>query len=139
MKILVHKPVSVKVVPTTIDSCPNIIDGAEAYKTICPVSKESGIRENPLSMLESLANDPQKKRVLDSVLQELPSVRSAGESLPDNEKFDMLIHRSNVGTKAEVSDFIENSRPYLESLLAKPEPKKDTTIKFEESENPEEK
>lgn len=131
MKVLVCNISVVPVFETEQLNNPIIIDGVEAYKTLCPISKESGLRENPLHMLESLANDPSKKRILDSVLQEIPSVRSVGDSLSDAEKFDMLIHRAEVGTKAEVSTFIENSRPYIESLLST-KPKEDTMIKFDE-------
>lgn len=134
MKVLLHNPkIEYPVVET--DS-PYIIDGVDAYKTLCPISKESGIRESPLRMLETLANDPDKKRVLDTILQELPAVKSIGDSLPDNEKFDMLIHRADVGTKYEVQQYIDISRPYIESLLSSPkqevEPKKDT-IKFNDN------
>lgn len=58
------------------ESFPVVIEGVEAYDLLCPVSSVTGCRENPLSLLKSLVNDPQKSRALDMILQELPSISS---------------------------------------------------------------
>lgn len=58
------------------ETFPCIIDGAEAYDLVCPISSVTGCRANPLSLLKALLNDPAKSRALDMILQELPSISS---------------------------------------------------------------
>lgn len=68
---------------------PVVIEGVEAYDLLCPVSSVSGCRENPLSLLKSLVNDPQKSRALDMILQELPSI-SSPDGLDNDALFEQL-------------------------------------------------
>lgn len=63
---------------------PLVIEGIEAYKALCPVSSVTGHRENPLKLLQTLATDPAKQRLLASVLQEV-DVRSASPDLSNDD------------------------------------------------------
>lgn len=68
---------------------PCIIEGAEAYDLVCPVSSVTGCRENPLALLKSLISDPTKSRALDMILQELPSL-SSPKGLSNDALFEQL-------------------------------------------------
>lgn len=92
-------------------NAPNIIEGVEIYELLCPVSKLTGHRENPLSLLKSLMNDSVKSRQLDAFLQELPTI-DAPRGLADDELVDMMMERLSTGTPAEDDKY----RTYLESV-----------------------
>lgn len=55
---------------------PNLIDGVEVLDALCPVSKKTGLRENPLTLLRKVVSDPAKARLLEMALMELPSDNS---------------------------------------------------------------
>lgn len=63
---------------------PFVIEGVEVYETLCPISKLTGCRENPLALLKSLVSDPAKGRLLDSILMELPSIDNPKSLTPDD-------------------------------------------------------
>lgn len=92
-------------------TAPLVIDGVEAYEVLCPVSKLTGHRENPLSLLKSLMNDPVKSRQLDAFLQELPTI-DAPKGLSDDDMVDLMMDRLSTGTPAEDDKY----RRMLESV-----------------------
>ena len=77
-----------------------LIDGADVYCQLCPVSSVTGYRQNPLELLKVLSNDPAWQRNLSAVLQEVPSVMADGK-LSDDDKFAFLRHRFLSGTPSE--------------------------------------
>lgn len=79
---------------------PCIIDGLDVLNTLCPVSKTTGLRENPLSLIRKLVQDPAKQALLFSIIQELPTDNSQA-SIDEDSKFEFCAQRLNVGTPAE--------------------------------------
>lgn len=82
------------------DGAPCIVDGVDILDILCPVSKKTGLRENPLSLIRKLVNDPAKQALLYSIIQELPTDDSQS-GLDENSKFEFCAQRLNVGTPAE--------------------------------------
>lgn len=92
-------------------NAPAVLDGFEVFDLLCPVSKLTGHRENPLSLLDSLMNDPAKSRQLQAFMQELPTI-DAPHGLSDDDMVGMLMDRLSTGTPAEN----ERYRVILESV-----------------------
>lgn len=82
------------------EDCPCIIDGVDVLDALCPVSKKTGLRENPLSLIRKLITDPAKQALLGAMLQELPTDNSQS-GLTDDQKFEMCFQRLSTGTPAE--------------------------------------
>lgn len=82
------------------DGAPCIVDGLDILNTLCPVSKKTGLRENPLSLIRKLVNDPAKQALLSSIITELPTDNSQSQ-LDEDSKFEFCAQRLNVGTPAE--------------------------------------
>lgn len=78
----------------------NQLEGAEVFDTLCPVSKLTGFRENPLSLLAKQL-DPAKVRLVNAVLQELPVVANEDGRISDSDALDMIVDRLSSGTPAE--------------------------------------
>lgn len=96
--------------------CSPIIEGAEVYDALCPVSSLTHRRANPLCLLEKLANDPVKSRLLNTVLQVLPTVAS-DDSLSPDDKLNMLKMRLHSGTPAEDAVYVRQMETVLEDYL----------------------
>lgn len=79
---------------------PQIIEGADLYDAVAPVSSLTGRRENVVSLLSRLQSDPEMSRVMNALLQELPSVKS-DPRLTDEDRINLLSERLSVGTPAE--------------------------------------
>lgn len=77
---------------------PIVIDGADVYDTLCPVSKLTGHRESPFKLLGKLTGA--NSQLLNQVLAELPSVHSDAK-LTDEDRADYLVSRLCTGTPAE--------------------------------------
>lgn len=77
---------------------PVVIEGSEIFDTLVPVSKFTGRRENPLSLLSKISGAD--SALLNSVLQELPSVASDSR-LTDEDRANWLVSRLSTGTPAE--------------------------------------
>lgn len=88
---------------------PKLISGADAIEVLCPISKVTGNRENPLDLLQRL--DPDKARQLDAVLVEQPQIFDDSR-LTDEERFDLIAPRLTLGTEAEKASWLN----YLESI-----------------------
>lgn len=82
------------------DLNPCVIEGAEVFDILCPVSKLTGHRENPLSLMSKVLT-PDKSRALQLALQEIPSETPEGTKLSDNDYLDMLIPRLSSGSPSE--------------------------------------
>ena len=91
---------------------PCIIDGVDVLNTSCPVSKATGLRENPLSLIRKLVNDPAKQALLMGIIQELPT-DSSQQNLDEDSKFEFCAQRLNVGTPAENELLLQ----HLESVI----------------------
>lgn len=79
---------------------PTIIEGAEVYEVLCPVSKKTGHRENPLSLLVKVL-PPDKERLAVSILQELPSIRQEYLNISDGDAIDLCVDRLSSGSPYE--------------------------------------
>lgn len=97
-------------VPAKVDA-PAVLDGYEVFDLLCPVSKLTGHRENPLSLLDSLMNDPAKSRQIAAFMQELPTI-DAPRGLSDDDLVGMMMDRLSTGTPAEDDKY----RSMLESV-----------------------
>lgn len=92
---------------------PVVIDGVEAYETLCPVNKLTGTRANPLELLMALSNDPVRSRKLTALLSELPTIASDSR-LSDDQKIEMLCDKLQTGVPADDDQY----RRVLEKLAA---------------------
>lgn len=99
---LKHSVVGAPVVEKAFEpnGVPCIIDGVDILDTLCPVSEATGLRENPLSLIRKLVQDPAKQALLMSIIQELPTDNSQ-QNLDEDSKFEFCAQRLNVGTPAE--------------------------------------
>ena len=79
---------------------PRLIDGLDVLEALCPVSKNTGLRENMLSLVRKMINDPAKQRLLIGALQEIPTSNQPS-SMTDDQKVDFLTMRLESGTPAE--------------------------------------
>lgn len=97
-----HSQVGSKVIDKVFEpnGVPCIIDGVDILDTLCPVSEATGLRENPLSLIRKLVQDPAKQALLMSIIQELPTDNSQ-QNLDEESKFEFCAQRLNVGTPAE--------------------------------------
>lgn len=84
------------------DSNPCVIEGAEIFDVLCPVSKLTGHRENPLSLMSKVLS-PDKVRALQLALQEIPVDPQEGSKMSDDDYLDMLIPRLSSGSPSEDS------------------------------------
>lgn len=83
---------------------PNLIDGVDILDALCPVSKKTGLRENPLTLLRKVVSDPVKARLLEQSLQELP-VDNSQCNLSDDDKVNFLMMRLDSGSPTENEHF----------------------------------
>lgn len=101
-----------------IPDSPCICDGADVYDVLCPVSKLTGVRENPLRLLQSVL-PPDKVRLADAILQELPAVQSENPNISDDDALDMVVSRLSIGTPSENSVVRERLASVADVLLPK--------------------
>ena len=99
-------PFNIAYMPQAVDlperpiQAPCIIEGADVYDTLCPVSKATGHRENPLSLLQKVL-PPDKTRLAAQVLTEIPSIRQENPNISDQDAIDMCVSRFATGSKFE--------------------------------------
>ena len=118
---------------------PVVIEGLEVFNTICPHSKSTGHRENPLSLLGLLTGAD--SQLLQSVLQELPSIAS-DPRLSDEDRVNYLVPRICSGTPAEQAVIAEKLMNDLDALglsQRQVEQRADQLINFENTPDPESK
>ena len=118
---------------------PNVIEGTELIDTLCPVSKNTGRRENPLSLLGKLTGA--ESSLLNSVLQELPTLRS-DPRLTDEDRVAAVVDRLSTGSPAEDALMAERLMKDIDALGLSSKVAEDVksdasdTIKFDVSEVP---
>lgn len=113
-----------------------VIEGAELFDVVAPVSKFTGHRENPLSLLGKLTGA--KADVLNAVLQELPTVAS-DPRLTDEDRVAYIVERCSSGTPAEDALMAERLMNDIDALgLRNTEVDNfsDSSIQFEKSDAP---
>lgn len=89
---------------------PKIIDGVQELDVLCPVSKLTGNRENPISLLmKVLPSD--KANLLGGIMQQIPP-SSNDSRLSDDDRFELVKSRLLTGTPAEDSQWMS----YLASV-----------------------
>lgn len=117
-----------------------VIEGAEIYDTICPVSKLTGHRESPFKLLSKISGAD--SALVNQVLQELPSIASDAR-LSDEDRVQSLVSRLSTGTPAEDAIMAEKLMADLDALGLKVSSAEDVkeavkdTIDFAETPNPE--
>lgn len=115
---------------------PYVIEGADIIETLCPVSKYTGTRENPLSLLAKITSAD--SALLNSVLQELPVIAS-DSNLSDDDRVNFLVSRLGSGTPAEdalLSSRLMNDLDALglrSSSVDSPDSLSENTISFDSS------
>lgn len=123
------EPVPALDMKTEIGNDPIIIDSVEDFTTLCPVSKVTGHRMNPLDAL-NLVLSPDKARLVQSVLQEIPS-----SGIPsDTGTFEFIADRLSLGTAAEREIYVNKLSRVADTLYQiRPDINPENKIKFEEN------
>lgn len=99
-------PFNLAIMPSKADSkslkvsAPSIIEGADIFDVLCPVSKKTGHRENPLSLLSKVL-PPDKSVLASQILQEIPSIRQENPNLSDSDAIDLCVSRFSSGSPYE--------------------------------------
>lgn len=76
-----------------------VLDGVSVINTLTPVSKLTGKRESIMSILSKVGNDPAKARLIQPLIQELPTVRSMKGT--DEDRTAVLAQRLATGMPVE--------------------------------------
>lgn len=82
------------------DKLPSLCEGADVFDVLCPVSKKTGHRENPLSLLVKVL-PPDKERLAAMILQEIPSIQQENPRISDADAIEMCVSRFSSGSKYE--------------------------------------
>lgn len=121
---------------------PPILEGGLEIETLCPVSKVTGHRANPLTLLQ-LALSEKNSRLLGAILQELPTLPS-DNTLSDEEKIRLLPSVRTVGTQAEQEQLVRELMQVADVLFPDNKDLQQSVvesaqqnIKFSETDNPE--
>lgn len=117
-----------------------VIEGADVYEQLAPVNKLTGLRENPLRLLETLANSPEKSRALQFVLQELPVIASK-EGISNDDMLEFMEREFCTGTPAENELWCERLEALSDGIfnalgVSKSDVKPDSTISFDKGDAP---
>lgn len=119
---------------------PPLLEGGTEFETLCPVSKVTGHRANPLTLLQ-FALSEKNSRLLGSILQEIPSL-PVDRSLSDEDKIRLLPSVRTVGTQSEQDNLVRELMNVADVLF--PDNKdlqqnvvENQQIKFESNDNPE--
>lgn len=89
---------------------PIVIEGVNELEVLCPISKLTGNRENPLQLLNKLL-PPDKAQILGGILQDLPAT-SNDSRLSDEDRFSLVKSRLLTGTPSEDAQWMS----YLSSV-----------------------
>lgn len=82
------------------EQLPSLCEGADVFDVLCPVSKKTGHRENPLSLLVKVL-PPDKERLAAMILQEIPSIQQENPRISDADAIEMCVSRFSSGSKYE--------------------------------------
>lgn len=105
-----------------------VIEGTENIEILCPVNKFTGLRENPLSLIQTLSNDPVKSRALEGLFAELPTLASQGK-LSNDEMFEQLQSVFADSTYYDNDKFADYLMQLSDSLLRSVGVEKITEVK----------
>lgn len=111
VKSAVIQPVEEK----DVTVAPRLIDGLDIINALTPVSPKTGMRENLLSLARKLVADPQKARLLEAAIQEIPSMRS-DPRCSDEDLTDTLMMRLQTGTPSENDAFRSGLMELIKSV-----------------------
>lgn len=90
-----------------------VIEGAEVFDVVCPVSKFTGHRESAFKLLGKLTGA--KADLLNVALQEIPSLASDSR-LTDEDRVAAIVDRLSTGTPAEDSLMAERLMADIDAL-----------------------
>lgn len=125
------------VTPINIVPSPVLIEGAVEFDTLCPVSKFTGHRGNPLQLLGVALGD-KSSRLLDAILQEIPVIQ-ADDRISDEDKLSTLVSRLDTGTLAEQDEVTRVLSDFVDTLFPKEvadDVKNDSSIQFDKNDSP---
>lgn len=115
---------------------PKVIEGLDVLDTVSPISKETGQRENALSLLTKVL-DPKYHSLMDSIMQNIPAVNERPD-IDDESALDMLVDFNRFGTPYERDLVHDRLISTLDVLLPKREQQK-AAIQFSPEDAPHEK
>lgn len=117
---------------------PKVVDGIQVINTLTPVSKLTGKRESIMSVLTKVGNDPAKARLIQPLIQELPTVRSMKGT--DEDRVSVLMSRLDTGQPVEDAAFAKSLMSMTDILFKDiPQSRRQAvskeTISFDENNN----
>lgn len=130
---IVKSAVILPVEEKDVTVAPRLIDGLDIINALTPVSPKTGMRENLLSLARKLAADPQKAKLLEAAIQEIPSMRS-DPRCTDEDLTETLMMRLQTGTPSENDAFRSGLMELIKSVPANQpskSPVDDTKIIFD--------
>lgn len=114
---------------------PHVLEGADVLDTLCPVSAETGQRENALSLLNKVL-DPRHQYLADSILQTIPSINDP-QGISDDDALDMIVSRFDQGSQYDNQLLRDNLAKTLDVLLpGRENAVREGTIKFDKEDDP---
>lgn len=113
-----------------VDHLPRLVDGVELLDTLCPISKETGVRENALSLLTKVL-DPKHQFLAEQILQVVPGVQEQ-QGISDDDALDMIVSRFDQGTPYENDQLRDRISRTLDVLIPPQKDPKEGTIQFDE-------
>ena len=117
------------------DTNPVVLEGAEVFDILCPVSKLTGHRENPLSLISRVLT-PDKSRALQLALQEIPADPQEGSNMSDDDYLNMLVPRLSSGSPSEDAMVRERLASMIDILRPDQVQPSGEQIQFESSDVP---
>lgn len=112
-----------------------VIDAVELYETVCPVSKETGLRESALSILTKVLS-PKDRMIADQILQYLPTIQEQ-PGISDSDAVDLMVRRLNSGSSYEDDMMRDKLMSVMDVLSYRPDVS-ESKIDFSSTEEPKE-
>lgn len=107
---------------------PNIVEGIDEYDILCPVSKLTGNRTNPLDLLKMVMPE-RHTQFLNAILNEVPALAS-NPNMSDEDRIETLTFRLCSGTPAENEIVMNQLASVADVLFPKEVKEAENTIKF---------
>lgn len=116
---------------------PHVIEGADVIDTLCPVSKETGQRENALGLLNKVL-DPRHQYLAESILQTVPTINEP-QGISDDDALDLMVSRFDQGSAYDNQLLRDRLSKSLDVLLpGRSDQVREGTIKFSPDDSPKE-
>lgn len=109
---------------------PQIVEGAELLDTLCPVSHETGQRENALSLLTKVL-DPKHQYLVQQILQVVPSFDDP-QGISDDDALDFMTSQFDLGSAYDNQMLRDSLSRSLDVLIPRPQSKEES-IQFDGS------